>query len=151
MHAFTVFFDHSSYVYDLFIIILSTMRIIQFSHVVESTFWTMLMLFGSLFYLFFIWFSFNIRKKPVCIVWIWNLETQWSKINVVCLWFEIVNSPGQTVPMPAVSSGVHLQALPGDTHTNAHGRAALSMWPLSEAICPEVDTQHPQANSHRYA
>lgn len=52
--------------------------------------------------------------------------------------------------MYGVPSGVHLQAVPGDSHAHTHGRKAVRVRCLLQTLHAEIHAQHSQANSYRY-
>lgn len=54
------------------------------------------------------------------------------------------------VSVYGVSGGVHLQAVPGNTHAHAHWRAPLRVRCVLQTLHAEIYTQHSQAHPHRY-
>lgn len=54
------------------------------------------------------------------------------------------------LPMYGVSCGVHLQAVPGDSHAHTYRGAPLRVRCLLQTLHAEIHAQHPQANTHRY-
>lgn len=61
-----------------------------------------------------------------------------------------VVSARSPVPMYGVPSGIHMQAVLGDTHAHAHWRTTVRVRCLLQTLHAEIDTQHSQAHSYWY-